>query len=209
MVHNASSQQVLPPVLSWRQRLGLISLHSGENCGLYRGHECVPVDKKFQELKNDDDVARASNCILKKEKAQIFSLLLINYLVIIIIIVYGLIFECLCVIVSLQCWAVQQHWSLERLWSNITETLFDQRKIWTVWELLLCVTVTLLKWLWLGFLCLSALNVDLSSLHSWQTSPTSLSRSCLSCLPTPTPSTPWMETRPPCTCTSQRNINTR
>lgn len=57
VVHNVLSQQVLPLVLSWRQRLSLISLHSGENDSSYRGHECVPVDR-FQKLKNDDDVAR-------------------------------------------------------------------------------------------------------------------------------------------------------
>lgn len=40
-----------------QQRLALISLHSGENYALYRGHECVPVDKKFQKLKIDHDFA--------------------------------------------------------------------------------------------------------------------------------------------------------
>lgn len=43
------------------------------NYGLYRGHECVPVDKNFQKLKNDDDFACVSlyshNCIFKKEES--------------------------------------------------------------------------------------------------------------------------------------------
>lgn len=50
-----------------------------------------------------------------------------DQLLLLLLRIYGLIFECFCasVIVSLQCWAVQQHWSLERVWSNIMETLFD------------------------------------------------------------------------------------
>lgn len=63
--------------------------------------------------------------------------------------------------------------------------------------------------LWKGFLGFAALCTDSSLSHVHQTSPTSLSRSCLSCSPTPTLSTLWTETQPPCTCTGQRSINTR
>lgn len=120
MVHNASSQQVLPPLFSSRLRLGLISLHCGENCGLYRGHECVLADKKFHKLKNDDDFAPVSVVAIwavfkRKRESQLlqgaFDPRLVFFIIDSFIFEFGLAHSHACV--SLLFWAVQAHWCLQ------------------------------------------------------------------------------------------------